>query len=153
MAPKFSSSTEQKESLSKSQQFCSSSYIDNSDMINLIPMPDLVNPNSISFEPNLVQLDFTPNDQKKLGIESSQIQTDFALALENQEFPMPNFIDVFGHEFNGFELDNVQVPVVPYADNVVKREIEKPLTPDSFIDDFLLDMFDPIEPLPSPFEW
>ncbi|KAK4364317.1 hypothetical protein RND71_015675 [Anisodus tanguticus] len=93
------------------------------DKINLVPMLDLVNPNSISFEPNLLQLDFTPNDQKKLGIKSSPIQTDFALALENQEFLMPNFTDVFGHEFNGSELDNVQVPLVPCADNVVKREI------------------------------
>ncbi|XP_059302850.1 transcription factor DUO1-like [Lycium ferocissimum] len=152
-APKFSSSTEPEESLSKSQQSCSSSYIGNSDMINVVPLPDLVNPNSIPFESNLLQLDFTPTDQKKLGIIESHIQTDFALPLENQEFPMPSFIDVFGHEFNGSELDNVQVPLVPCAEHVVKREIEKALTPDTFIDDFPLDMFDHIEPLPSPSEW
>ncbi|KAK4344875.1 hypothetical protein RND71_035051 [Anisodus tanguticus] len=153
-APKFSSSTEHEESLSKSQQSCSSSYIDNYDMINLVAMPDLVNPNSIAFEQHLLQLDFSTPNEKKLGIESSHIQTDFPLPLENQEFPpMPNFIDVFGHEFNSSELYNVQVPLVPCAKNVVKREIEKPLTPDTFIDDFPLDMFDHIEPLPSPSEW
>ncbi|XP_009768446.1 transcription factor DUO1-like [Nicotiana sylvestris] len=149
-APKFSSSTDQEESLSKSQS-CSSSYVDNSH--NMVPFPELVNPNSIAFESNLLQLDFTPNDYK-LGIESSHIQTDFGLPLENQEFNMPNFIDVFG-QFNGSELDNVQVPFVERSccDNIVKREIDKPLTPDSFIDDFPLDMFDHIEPLPSPSEW
>lgn len=119
----------------------------------MVPLPELVNPNSIAFESNLLQLDFTPND-KKLGIESSHIQTDFTLPFENQEFNIPNFIDVFG-QFNGSELDNVQVPFVERSccDNIVTREIDKPLTPDSFIDDFPLDMFDHIEPLPSPSEW
>ncbi|KAK6777502.1 hypothetical protein RDI58_024219 [Solanum bulbocastanum] len=156
-APKLSSSREHEESLSKSQS-CSSSYIDNySDhMMNqqVVPLADLVmTPNSIDFEPNMLmhhQLDIMstttiPNDEKKLGIiESSHIPThdDFALPLENQEFPiMPNFIDVFGHGF-----DNVEIPFV-------KRQIEKPLPPDSFIDDFPLDMFKHIEPLQSPSQW
>ncbi|XP_025883598.1 transcription factor DUO1-like [Solanum lycopersicum] len=156
-APKLSSSKEHEESLSKSQS-CSSSYIDNSDhMMNQVhvPLEDLVmTPNSIAFEPNMLmhhQLHIrsattNPNDEKKLGIiESSHIPThddDFALPLENQEFSiMPNFIDVLGHGF-----DNVEIPYV-------NRQIEKPLTPDSFIDDFPLDMFEHIEPLQSPSQW
>ncbi|MCD7449203.1 hypothetical protein HAX54_050416 [Datura stramonium] len=115
--PQNSNQTYAFEQASNSKSCSSSSYIDNSDQL-----PDLVNRNSIAFEPNLLhQLDFS-------------IQTEFA-----QEFPIPNFIDVFGHDFNGPELDNVQ--------------IDKPLTPDSFIDDFPLDMFDHIEPLPSPSQW
>lgn len=120
-----------------------------------VPLEDLVmTPNSIAFEPNMLmhhQLHIrsattNPNDEKKLGIiESSHIPThddDFALPLENQEFSiMPNFIDVLGHGF-----DNVEIPYV-------NRQIEKPLTPDSFIDDFPLDMFEHIEPLQSPSQW
>lgn len=35
----------------------------------------------------------------------------------------------------------------------VKREDDNHATPDSFFDDFPTDMFDEIEPLPSPFDW
>lgn len=169
-APKFSSSPEE-ESSSKAMS-CSSSYIDNPEPIKMVQLPEFMNPPALlNFEPNLLQLEFTPLE-KTLCTDSRQpelsfphippLQTDLPLALESQELFTrlgdPNLFAVFG-QGNASEI--VQLPYVSPGIETERSsgnggrggESENPVTPDSFIDDFPMDMFDHIEPLPSPSEW
>ncbi|XP_059633886.1 transcription factor DUO1 [Cornus florida] len=170
-APKFSSSTEE-ESSSKSQ-FCSSSHFDNSEMIKMVPLPDLMNPNLLNFDPNLLQLQFTPSEENICNESQPQfpfsvlpppLQSVLPLSFESQELVTrledPNFLDAFGHA-DASELGSVaHIQLVqPYCgqegdcQNGGRGENDNPMTPDSFFDDFPADMFDHIEPLPSPSDW
>nr|GMC84865.1 transcription factor DUO1-like [Ipomoea batatas] len=152
--PKFRSSTNE-ESLSKPQS-CSSSYIEN---FEAIPMLDLMNPTSFTFEPNLLHLEYAQCETKPFHGSQPQLpfpqvqMTDFSLPpLEGQDFASRlgdlNFFDAFG---------NTSAPEPETScEGVVKQESDgviNPLSPDSFIDDFSIDMFDHIEPLPSPSDW
>ncbi|XP_019161076.1 PREDICTED: transcription factor MYB29-like [Ipomoea nil] len=157
--PKFRSSTNE-ESLSKHQS-CSSSYIEN---FEAIPMLDLMNPTSFTFEPNLLQLEYAQCETKPFHGSQPQLlpfpqipqvqTTDFSLPLEGQDFASRlgdlSFLDAFGNA-SGPE------PETSCEGVVVKQETDdvviNPLSPDSFIDDFSIDMFDHIEPLPSPSDW
>ncbi|XP_031129076.1 transcription factor DUO1-like isoform X1 [Ipomoea triloba] len=152
--PKFRSSANE-ESLSKPQS-CSSSYIEN---FEAIPMLDLMNPTSFTFEPNLLQLEYAQCETKPFHGSQPQLPfpqvqtTDFSLPpLEGQDFASRlgdlNFFDAFGNT-SGPEPETS-------CEGVVKQESDaviNPLSPDSFIDDFSIDMFDHIEPLPSPSDW
>ncbi|KAI3719183.1 hypothetical protein L6452_20077 [Arctium lappa] len=70
----------------------------------------------------------------------------------------PNFFAVFGH---GGSSEMVQFPYVPpggeggESGGSCGRQEEGVMlgAPDTFIDDFPIDMFDHIEPLPSPSDW
>uniref|UniRef100_A0A5B6YJ24 Uncharacterized protein n=1 Tax=Davidia involucrata TaxID=16924 RepID=A0A5B6YJ24_DAVIN len=171
-APKFSSSTEE-ESSSKSQSCSSSSYIDNSEMIKMVPLPDLVNPNFLNFEQILLQPEFTPPEKNPCNESQSQVpftvipplQSASPLLLESQELVArlgdPNFfLDAFGQADASALGNGAHLPLVqPYfgpegcCQSGGRGENENPGTPDSFFDDFPADMFDHIEPLPSPSEW
>ena len=168
--PKFSASMEE-DLTSKS-----SSYIDNSEMVKLVGLPDMVEPNLPAFETNLFQLQFNHGDQKSPCMEESQSQFSFphlpqpqpvlTLSPESQELVArldnPNFFDVFGDQGVSQELGNgAQLPVEPTFFELESCKScgklkENPMTPDSFFDDFPTDMFDhmePLEPLPSPSDW
>ncbi|KAA8520463.1 hypothetical protein F0562_014719 [Nyssa sinensis] len=156
-APKLSSSTE--EEFSSKSQSCLSSYIDNSEIIKMVSLPDLVNPNLLNFEQNLLRLEFTPPGKNPW--DDSQLHVPFTTIPALQSVPGdPNFLNAMGHadasEFgNAAHLPHVQ----PYFGQERchqgdgRGENDNPVTPDSFFDDFPTDMFDHIEPLPSPSEW
>lgn len=166
-APKFSSSTEE-DSSSKAQSLSSSTYIDNPEPIKMVPLPKLLNPNLLAFDQNLLQLDFAPIEKKPYIDHSPpplsnfpRLEPELPLGLESQELETrlgdPNFLDVFG------QAESSEIIHLPYASpgfgaerryvNVGSGENEKPVTPDSFIDDFPMDIFDQIEMLPSPSDW
>ncbi|KAK3015840.1 hypothetical protein RJ639_005806 [Escallonia herrerae] len=167
-APKLSSSTEE-ESSSKAQS-CSSSYIDYPETIKMVPLPELVlNSNLLSFEANILQLESSPVENKPCPepqLDFPQIAPlqadDLPLTLESQEvittFGDANFLNALASHAYASEI--VQLPYASpcfeperCCQNGGQGEDENPVTPDSFIDDFPMDMFDHIEPLPSPSEW
>ena len=166
-APKFNSSTEEESSF-KGQSCSSSTYIDNPEPIRMVPLPELLNPNLLAFEQNLLQLDFTPIEKKPYIDHSPpplstfpQLEPELPLGLESQELETrlgdPNFLDVFGQAESS---DIIQLPYVSPGFGAERRyeidgsrENEKPVTTDSFIDDFPMDIFDQIEMLPSPSDW
>ncbi|KAL0309074.1 UNVERIFIED_CONTAM: Transcription factor DUO1 [Sesamum radiatum] len=152
-APKFSSSTDE-DSAAKSQT-CSS--LDDNDTIKMVPFQDLVYPSTLTHEQNTLQLDYD-TCQKKLFPEQEshlsfpqipQLQPDFSLALESQDFVNrlgdPNFLDEF--EPPCFVPDR-SCQIAGRADSNDTVDL------DTFISDFPpIDLFDDIEPLPSPSEW
>ncbi|KAI3444765.1 hypothetical protein Pfo_001430 [Paulownia fortunei] len=169
-APKFSTPTEE-ESVTKSQS-CSSSHIGDSETIQMVPLPEIVYPSVLTYEHSVFQFNYTPPEKKPLVEPQShlsfpsipQLQPDFPLPLESQELITrlgdPNFLDVFGNT-SGSVLGTAQVPIVPsffgpHTSSQIagKGESHDVVTLDSFMDDFPpIDMFDHIEPLPSPSEW
>ncbi|KAK6804340.1 hypothetical protein RDI58_002124 [Solanum bulbocastanum] len=169
--PKLNSSAEER-SLVVSQH-CSSSYTNNFDTINIVPLPELANSTSLPFDEELPPLEFTPNEKRiciwpqfPLPFPHIPVQTNFGQPLEHQELPMKlednDLLDYFGQLSASDIGGNVQVPLAPSCSSgqdqrsseiAVKRELEYPLTPDSFNDDFPLDMFDYIDPLQSPAGW
>ncbi|KAL2251599.1 UNVERIFIED_CONTAM: Transcription factor DUO1 [Sesamum indicum] len=154
-APKFSSSTDE-ESVAKSQT-CSSSHIDDNDTIKMVLFQDLVYPSTLTHEQNTLQLDYNTSQKKQFPEQEShlsfpqipQLQPDFSLALESQDFVNrlgdPNFLDEF--EPPCFVPDrSCQIPGRAESNDTVDL--------DTFISDFPpIDLFDDIEPLPSPSEW
>lgn len=167
-APKLNSFAEERPLVVS--QYCSSSYTNSFDTTNMVPLPELVNSTSLPFEQELLPLEFTPNEKRAcmwpqfpLPFPQIPVQTNFDQPLEHQELPMKledtDFLDYFG-QLSASDIGNVQDPLAPSCSGqqrsseiAVKREMEYPLTPDSFIDDFPMDMFDYIDPLPSPSEW
>ncbi|KAK4414619.1 Transcription factor DUO1 [Sesamum alatum] len=166
-ASKFSSSTE--EESGTNSQSCSSPHIGDSEMIKMVPLPDLGQyPGLLAYEHSLFQFNYTPSDKNTLMEPQShlsfpsipQLQPDFPLPLESQDFITRldhTFLDVF-ELAGGSALGTAQLPMAP---SFLGPEIAKNgetscavMTPNSFIDDFPpIDMFDDIEPLPSPSEW
>ncbi|TMW95174.1 hypothetical protein EJD97_009272 [Solanum chilense] len=178
--PKLNSSADERALVVS--QHCSSSYTNNFDTINIVPLPELVNSTSLPFDQELTPLEFTPSEKRiciwpqfPLPFPHIPVQTNFGQPLEHQELPMKledsEFLDYFGQLSASDIGGNVQVPLAPSCSSGqdqrsseigvkremveigVKREMEYPLTPDSFIDDFPLDMFDYIDPLQSPSGW
>ncbi|XP_073038918.1 transcription factor DUO1-like [Primulina eburnea] len=165
-APKFSSSTEE-ESVTKSQS-CSSSRIHDSEKTNKMEqLSDIIYPSSLYYDSSLFQLDYhlekKPFLEPQLHVPFShipQFQPDFCIPVESQEFVSrfedPTFLDVFGHA-SGSVLGTTQLPIVPSsfgptASSQVSRSAVS--MPDTFVEDFPpMDMFDQIEPLPSPSQW
>ncbi|KAK9273441.1 hypothetical protein L1049_018251 [Liquidambar formosana] len=169
-APKFSSSVEE-ESSSKAQS-SSSSHIDNSEMIKMVPLPDLVNPDLLSFEANMCPLEFISTEKIPCNESQSQFlfpqlpqpQPVLPFSPESQELVArledPNFMDVFGPGDASEIVNGGQIPFgltffEPEGScrNGRRKQNDNPVTPDSFFDDFPTDMFDHIEPLPSPSDW
>lgn len=166
--PNFSSSTEE-ESATKSKS-CLSSHIGISQKIQMV-LPELVRPRMLSYEHSPFQFDYTPEKKPFMEPQSHlpfhsipQMQQDFPLQLESQEFITrlgdPNFLDVFGHSTDS-ALGIAQIPIETSCFGPetcshisVKVESHDIVAPDIFMDDFPpIDMFDPIEPLPSPSDW
>ncbi|KAL3537052.1 hypothetical protein ACH5RR_000418 [Cinchona calisaya] len=173
-APKFSSSSEE-ESLPKSQSW-SSSYIVTSEteatLFQMLPLPELVmHPNSLNYEPSFLPPEFDLIEKKPCidqailpQLSFPQFQSEFALSMENQEMDTrlhgdPNYLEAFGNS-NSSELGNVQLPIMPTCFGSERSariagsgENANTVTPDSFMDDFPIEVFDHIEPLPSPLDW
>ncbi|KAK6162617.1 hypothetical protein DH2020_002458 [Rehmannia glutinosa] len=166
-APKFTSSTEE-EPVRKSESCSSSSHITDFETIKMVPLPELVYPSMLDYENVPFQIDSTPEKQPFVGPHSHlsfpQLQPDFPLPLESQDFITrlgdPNFLDVFGNS-GGSALGTAQLPIVPSflgqkTSNRIsgKGESLDFVAPDCLTDDFPpIDMFDHIEPLPSPSHW
>ncbi|KAK6121629.1 hypothetical protein DH2020_044637 [Rehmannia glutinosa] len=168
-APKFSSSTEE-ESMAKSQP-CLSPRIDNPEPIKMVPF---MYPTTFSYQQyNAFQLDYTTSEKKSTIPEQQQsqipfpqlppqLQPDFSLPLESQEDIItglgdPNYLDEFEKNSGGC----AQLPIVPSIFEPDRScqidgrtESQYAVDIDSLIDDFPpIDIFDHIEPLPSPSEW
>ncbi|KAK8614436.1 hypothetical protein V6N13_122792 [Hibiscus sabdariffa] len=168
-APKLSSSMDEL-SYSKGQSF-SSSYLDNSQTtIKAEQFPELVNPNLYT-DANMAQLELmsrgtTPYAEAQSQVffpEIPQPQPYLTLSLESQDllakFEDPCFSQVFAPmdvpELEGGNLNVVEQPFLEPVTSTgfgAKEEADNPMTPDAFFDDFPADMFDQMEPLPSPSE-
>ncbi|XP_022867574.1 transcription factor DUO1-like [Olea europaea var. sylvestris] len=170
-APIFSMLREE-ESIIKSRS-CSSPYIDDSETIKMVPLQGLMYPGSLNFEHSPHQIEFNPAVDKQSYEEQQlqlpfpqilQLQPDYSLPVENQDFITrlgdPNFYDVFG-QCSGSELGTGQLPILPScfgpdggSHTPSQGENQNIVTPDSFIDDFPpMDIFDHLDPLPSPSQW
>ncbi|PIN03189.1 Transcription factor, Myb superfamily [Handroanthus impetiginosus] len=166
-APNFSSSTEE-EFLAKSQS-CSLSHIGDFETINMASFPVLEYPDVVGYEHSPFQIEYTPPEKKPFIDQQSyppfpsmsQLQPDFPLPLESQDYVTrlgdPYFLDVFG-QASGSALGSAQIPIIPSflsSESGANGENQDAVTPDSCVfDDFPpIDMFDHIEPLPSPSDW
>lgn len=136
----------------------------------MVPFRDLVYPSSLIYEHSALPLDYTPPEKNEQQPHLSfpqipQLQPDFPLLLENQDFITrlgdPNFLDEFEHSSSGSVLGTAQVPIVPSfvgpegsCQISGAAESHDTVDIDSLIDDFPpIDIFDQIESLPSPSEW
>ncbi|KAI3449068.1 hypothetical protein Pfo_005733 [Paulownia fortunei] len=98
------------------------------------------------------------------SVEIPQLQPDFPMPLESQDFITrlgdPDFLDEFENS-SGSALGTAQLPIVPSffgpdrSCHISGRaESHDAVDIDSLIDDFPpIDIFDHFEPLPSPSEW
>ncbi|KAJ0110826.1 hypothetical protein Patl1_00143 [Pistacia atlantica] len=168
-APKFTSSME--EELSSKAPSCSSSNMEKAGTIKMVPLPDLVNPKLLHFDAHfeLTPYENYPCPDSQLQIPFPNIlqpQQDLTFSPDSQELLAgledPHFFDVFGpvdapQLTNGAQLpveESFLKPVRSFRNDViVKEEYDNPVNPDAFFDDFPTDMFDHIEPLPSPSDW
>ncbi|KAF7825161.1 transcription factor DUO1 [Senna tora] len=167
-APKFSSSSEEESSL-KAHQSCSSiSLIENSAAIKMVPLPDPMNSKPLNSYTNMVKQEFTTPFESYASTDlSSEIAFPqvFPFSMEGQDLldrtsEPSNFIDGFGSLDIASELGiGAQIPIgLPFFEpsgncNIGTRDsIGNPTNPDSFFDDFPEDMFDDMQPPPSPSE-
>ncbi|EEF50286.1 r2r3-myb transcription factor, putative [Ricinus communis] len=156
-APIFSYSME--EESSAMAQSCSSSYIENTESAHVLPFPlapDVVVKQELpSFDPDLIQAEPLPQIPFP---QFSQPQPDNAFSPESQELLArledPYFFNMFGSvdapEIGG-QL-SLEPPLFDPVSSCINgaRDARNAVTPDTFFDDFPTDMFDNIEPLPSP---
>lgn len=162
-APKLSSSPVEEEP---------SSLIDNdSQMIKIVPQPDRIKSDLIRCDQQLLdQSDFHLAVAKNLVDDSHpqftfpsipDLQQDFPPAFAN-EVPI-SFLDVFG-DVDASEIGNIaQFPFAPsYLGPCLGgncacagrgRNANSAIFPDGFFCDFPEDIFDHMEPIPSPSEW
>ncbi|XWS32407.1 hypothetical protein CRYUN_Cryun23aG0156900 [Craigia yunnanensis] len=164
-APKFISSMEEV-SYSKGQS-CSSSYLENSQTIQVEKFSDLVNP-ELYTDANIAQLELLSRGENSYA--EAQWQTFFpqipqpqsylTLSLESQDllakFEDPYFSQVFAPldvpELGSGHVGQPLLEPVRSSGFGAREETDSPVTPDAFFDDFPADMFDHMEPLPSPSE-
>nr|QIG55729.1 MYB transcription factor [Paeonia suffruticosa] len=164
-APKLSCSMEEESSSSRPQS-CSSSHIDDTGMIKMVSLPDLINSNLPNYETNLCQFDFTPTEyQSQIPFPHiPQPQQQVPLSPESQQLVAklgdPNFMDVFGHE----DASGIGLGLTFFEqDGSCPEQSDKPDIFDSFpldvfdqppldaFDQPPLDLFD--QPDASPSEW
>ncbi|CAK7347803.1 unnamed protein product [Dovyalis caffra] len=132
-----------------SSKACSSSYLENPEQIRMMPLPPLVKSELPDCDANLVQ--YEP------FFQIPQPQPDLVFSPESHEFLArlddPYFVNVLG------PVDAAQFSLGPPLFDPVSscmnsaRDVKNPVTPDTLFDEFPPDMFDHIEPLPSPSEW
>nr|DAD47714.1 TPA_asm: hypothetical protein HUJ06_017651 [Nelumbo nucifera] len=172
-APKFSSTSVEEvssSSSSKDQNF-PPSYMENSEVIKMVPLPDLVNPNLLNLGTNnLTQLEYTPMEKKPCVDPLSQFPfpqlpqppLDLPLPLlpESQELADTNLLNVFSRQMASEpDEDGPQLPLglLSFGSEVNSqnsgRGDDNPAMPDSYFDDFPTDMFDYLEQFPSSSEW
>ncbi|KAJ7950835.1 MYB transcription factor [Quillaja saponaria] len=159
------SSLSEGESFSKVQSY-SSSCIESSEMIKMVSLLDLLKPEMLSNEINLVSTERHPwvdSYIQSLFPQISQPRPDLSFSIENQDLfasiDDPNITNVFG-SFDASEFEmGAQLPTgralfepVESCRNGAKVKSENPMTPESFFDDFPAYMFDHMEPPQSPSE-
>ena len=136
----------------------------------MVSLPDLIKPKLVSFEQDLIcQPQAIDQAEKNLCIDSQplvpsppttiQPQLDLGFTSESHELlaRLDPYYDMFG-PFDDPKLENgPELPFgIPFIEPVEscrsggKPEFDNSPTPDCFFDDFPVDMFDQIEPLPSP---
>ncbi|OAY49387.1 transcription factor DUO1 [Manihot esculenta] len=155
-APVFSFSMEE-ESSTKAQS-CSSSFIETTEPVSTVPLPfhaDLVKTELPSYEANLAQMEA----QTQIPFpEISQNQPDLTFSPESQELLArlddPFLFNMFG-AVDAPELGaqpSLGPPLFGPVSSCINggREARSPTTHGTFFDDFPSDVFDNIEPLPSP---
>ncbi|KAL6130582.1 hypothetical protein ACLB2K_068961 [Fragaria x ananassa] len=156
--PKFSCSSEGESSSQAAS--CSSPCIGNSDALQMVPVPDLLDSKLLGFEADPVQQE-PALPEKNLWIESQplipflenqQPQTDLEFSSDTQELLKLDFdmLTTLDAEL-GKQLD-IGPPFleqVGSCGNVEGEKIDDPITPDCVFDDFPADMFDQIELLPN----
>lgn len=158
------------EESSSKDHSCSSSNREKAGTIKMVPVPALVNPKLLHFDAAhsvLTPFENNPCTDSQLQIpfpDITQTQHDLTFSPESQELLAgledPHFFDVFG-PVDASQLSNeVPLPVEePFLKpmrsfrNAVKDENDNLVNPDAFFEDFPTDMFDHIEPLPSPSDW
>ncbi|KAI3743765.1 hypothetical protein L1987_56831 [Smallanthus sonchifolius] len=179
-APKLSSSTDGESSVTSPKTLsCSSSYCE---PIQMVPLPELVNPITTTAAVSTGLLDQN-DDQPPCQFEYTAIPMEEYSCNQQPPPPLlqdfhhiappppfdtqdnfnqlgdPNFFAVFGQGGTS-EMD--QFPYVPpvggegeSGGSYGREESNDPMmmAPNIFMDDFPMDMFDHIEPLPSPSEW
>ncbi|KAE8679494.1 Transcription factor MYB21 [Hibiscus syriacus] len=157
-ASKLSSSMEEL-SYSKGQS-CSTSYLEKSQTSTKVEQfPELVNP-QLYTDANMAQLELMSRGKHPYAETRSQVffpqipqpQPSLTLSLESQDllakFEDPYFSQVFA-DVPELDSGNVEHPFSGFS---AKEETDIPMTPDAFFHDFPADMFDQMEPLPSPSE-
>ncbi|GKV24832.1 hypothetical protein SLEP1_g34386 [Rubroshorea leprosula] len=152
-ATKFCSSMEDESS--STLQSCSSSYIDNSETIKMVLLPELVKPNLPSLDVDLTQLE--KQRCTDVQLETPFSQPDLTFSLESQElvarFEDSNFSQVFASVSADAPELGGHVPLAqPFFEPVLRTRDESgvdPLALDAF-DEFPTDMFDQLDPLQSP---
>ncbi|KAM1048705.1 hypothetical protein ACFX15_027306 [Malus domestica] len=164
-APKFNCSSEGEPS--SQAPSCSSPppYIRNSEIIKMVPLPDIVKPESICFKTNPVQHELTITDKDPWNesqsvipfLQNSQPQTDL-FSSETQEL-LARFDPYFDMlvPLDASELGNGEpLPMEPPLFEPVgscvsceREQIDHTMAPDCLFDDFPTDMFDQLDPLPN----
>ncbi|KAF2303547.1 hypothetical protein GH714_019083 [Hevea brasiliensis] len=148
-----------KEESSTKAQSCSSSYIETPEPASIVPLPfhsDLVVKNELpSYDANLAQVE----TQTQIPFpQISQHQPELTFSPESQELLArledPFLFNVFG-AVDAPELGaqlSLGPPLFDPFSSCMNgaREVRSPTTRGTFFDDFPSDVFDNIEPLPSP---
>ncbi|KAE8729021.1 Zinc ion binding protein isoform 1 [Hibiscus syriacus] len=116
---------------------------------------------SYSKNANMDQLELMSRGKNPYTETQSQVfipqkpQPYLTLSLESQDllakFEDPYFSQVLAPPMDVPELDSGNVEQ-PFSGFSAKEETDNPMTPDAFFHDFPADMFDQMEPLPSPSE-
>lgn len=136
----------------------------NSDVIKMVPLPDLINPTLLNLETNLqapdefIHLDkkpcldpslqFPPTHfpQQPLDIPPLSWSHDLSTG-----FIDASFLDIYRDASEKDLQFPFELPFTPLEVNqhCTKRQDNDLTTPDSFFHDFPTDMFDHLEPLPN----
>ncbi|NP_001306858.1 myb-related protein MYBAS2 [Jatropha curcas] len=158
--PMMSYSIEE-ESSTKAQS-CSSGYMEAPEPVRVLPLP-------YPFQAEAIKAELPDCDANLIDVDA-QMQIPFPQIPQQQEQPELTFspesqelLARLGDPYLFNVFGAVDVPEIgaqlslgpPFFDPVSScmnggREVRNPVTPDTFFDDFPTDMFDNIEPLPSP---
>ncbi|XP_058086537.1 transcription factor DUO1 [Magnolia sinica] len=170
--PSRLSSMQFQEEISNIQSGKTSSSMGNSDVIKMVQLPDLVNPNRLNEETDIPSLEYKNSNNKPcpdmtLQFPFTQLPPpalDFPLLAESEdlvtEISDNRFWDMLSGRESCSDTDNgprftLGLPFfeLDAGHHGTRQEDNIPTTPDSFFDDFPADMFNHLEPLPSPSEW
>nr|KYP39774.1 Transcription factor GAMYB [Cajanus cajan] len=148
-APKFSSSSEGEPS--SKPHSCSLPFFENSEVIKMVSLPDLIKPelpssHTTQFEQEFTLFDSYENTEQNQHVAFPQIpelHNDLAFSMDE-----PCFIEDFGpldaSEFGTFFES-------PGSCRIGTRDtVDNSRNSDSFFDDFPVDMFDHMDPTESP---
>ncbi|KAL8500255.1 hypothetical protein ACS0TY_020021 [Phlomoides rotata] len=160
--PNFASSSTEDETVRKTKSCSSSSHI-------RMGLAEIMHTNMLDYVNNPFQFNNAPQEKPFIHPNSHlpfpSTPQDFPLQLQSQEFMHrlgdSNFLDVFGSSCESSGIGTAALPVETscfgantMSQSVVKEEADDSVIPDIFMDDFPpIDMFDLIEPLPSPSDW